>query len=123
MTKQALSIIGILFLVGALILINNNKKKVLAHDWENQSIYNINREDPVAYFMPFETERYPLNGDPEKSKFFKALNGKWNFYFSNNPDQRPESFYKPDFDISDWKTIDVPGHWELQGWSQPIYLD
>ena len=52
-----------------------------------------------------------------------SLNGKWNFYFSNNPDQRPESFYKPDFDISDWKTIDVPGHWELQGWSQPIYLD
>jgi len=123
MTKQALSIIGILFLVGALILINNNKKKVLAHDWENQSIYNINREDPVAYFMPFETERYALNGDPEKSKFFKSLNGKWNFYFSNNPDQRPKAFYKPDFDISDWNTIDVPGHWELQGWSQPIYLD
>ena len=72
MTKQALSIRGILFLVGALILINNNKKKVLAHDWENQSIYNINREDPVAYFMPFETERYALNGDPEKSKFFKT---------------------------------------------------
>ena len=33
MTKQVLSIIGILFLVGGLILINNNKKKVLAHDW------------------------------------------------------------------------------------------
>ena len=122
MSKQILSIIGILILVGGLIFINNNKK-VFTYDWENQSVYNINREKPVAHFFPYETERYALIGKPEKSKFFISLNGEWHFYFSKNPNERPKEFYRPDFDISNWKKIDVPGHWELQGWSQPIYLD
>ena len=122
MNKQILSIIGILILVGGLIFINNNKK-VLIYDWENQSIYKVNRQEPVAHFFPYESERYALIGNPEKSKFFISLNGEWDFYFSKNPNERPKEFYRSDFDISDWKTIDVPGHWELQGWSQPIYLD
>ena len=41
MNKQALSIIGIIVLIGGLIFINNNKK-VFTHDWENQSVFNIN---------------------------------------------------------------------------------
>ena len=52
MSKQILSIIGILFLVGGLIFINNNKK-VSINDWENQSVYNINREKPYAHFFLF----------------------------------------------------------------------
>ena len=122
MNNQVLSIIGILLLVGGLIFINN-KKNVTTYDWENQLVYNINREKPYAHFFPYETERYALIGKPENSKYFISLNGKWNFYFSNNPNERPKEFYMSDFDISNWKTIDVPGHWELQGWSQPIYLD
>ena len=51
------------------------------------------------------------------------MNGKWKFNHSKNPIERPKDFYKSEFDLSNWKTIDVPGHWELQGWSQPIYLD
>ena len=123
MNKQVLAIIGILLLVGGLIIINNNEKKVKTFNWEDQSVYNINRVEPTAHFIPYETERYALIGDPNKSKFFMSLNGKWNFHFSKNPSLRPKNFYSSDFDISDWKTIDVPGHWELQGWSQPIYLD
>ena len=120
MSKQILSIIGILILVGGLIFINNNKK-VSINDWENQSVYNINREKPFAYFFPYETERYALIGKPERSKFFISLNGEWNFYFSKNPNERPKEFYQSDFDISNWKTIDVPGHWELQGWSPYLF--
>ena len=123
MNKQVLSIISILLLVGGLIIINNNEKKVTTYDWEDQSVYNINRVEPTAHFIPYETERYALIGDPNKSKFLMSLNGKWNFHFSKNPNMRPQNFYSSDFDISGWKTIDVPGHWELQGWSQPIYLD
>ena len=84
MNKQVLSIIGILLLVGGLIIINNNKKKVTTYDWEDQSVYNINRVEPTAHFIPYETERYALIGDPNKSKFFMSLNGKWNFHFSKN---------------------------------------
>jgi len=84
MNKQVLSIIAISLLVGGLIIINNNEKKVTTHDWEDQSVYNINRAEPTAHFIPYESERYALIGDPNKSKFFMSLNGKWNFYFSKN---------------------------------------
>ena len=52
-----------------------------------------------------------------------SLNGDWKFSFSKNPKERPKDFYRIDYDDSKWSSINVPGHWELQGWSKPIYLD
>ena len=45
------------------------------------------------------------------------------FNFSKNPLERPLNFHQADFDDSQWPLINVPGHWELQGWSAPVYLD
>ena len=36
---------------------------------------------------------------------------------------KDEDFIKPSFDVSSWKSITVPGHWELQGFAQPKYAD
>ena len=30
---------------------------------------------------------------------------------------------KREFDVTQWDDIEVPGSWEMQGWSAPIYLD
>ena len=68
-------------------------RKISIYDWENQSIYKVNRQEPVAHFFPYESERYALIGNPEKSKFFISLNGEWNFYFSKNPNERPKEFW------------------------------
>ena len=56
-------------------------------------------------------------------KYFESLNGDWKFSFSKNPKERAKDFYRKDYDDSEWSSINVPGHWELQGWSKPIYLD
>ena len=123
MLRQVFSFIGILFLVIALIFIKQNNEKKMIHDWENPEIFQINRLKSHAHFFPYESDNLALINKPQKSKFYKNLNGDWKFKFSNNFHERPKEFYKPDFDISDWDIIKVPGHWELQGWSVPIYLD
>ena len=43
MNKQIISIVGILILVLGLIILNKNNQSILANDWENQSVFNINR--------------------------------------------------------------------------------
>jgi beta-galactosidase len=39
------------------------------------------------------------------------------------PDDRPQDFYGPGFDDSDWKQIAVPSSWEFQGYGVPIYVN
>jgi len=92
-------------------------------EWEDPTIFQINREPARAHFFPFESEALALKNDPTQSKYFQSLNGIWKFNFSPNPDVRPEKFYKSNYDDKDWSDINVPGNWEMQGWSVPIYLD
>ena len=123
MKKQVLVGVGILTLVAVMIIMKDPRGKKNAPEWEDPTIYQINRERPRAHFFPFESERLALKGDLSHSKFFESLNGTWKFHFSPSPNKRPKTFYMSDFDVSKWENIIVPGHWELQGWSTPIYLD
>ncbi|MDT8402677.1 MAG: hypothetical protein RQ743_13365, partial [Bacteroidales bacterium] len=45
------------------------------HDWENPSVFNINKEKPHAHFIPFRTVEEALNLDKKASVFYKSLNG------------------------------------------------
>lgn len=81
------------------------------NDWENPQILNRNRESARSIHFP-ENKQYILN-----------LDGTWKFKIAQNPADRPQSFYKSEFDVSDWSDIEVPGHWELQGFGIPIYTD
>ncbi|NED83198.1 DUF4981 domain-containing protein, partial [Streptomyces sp. SID11233] len=53
---------------------------------------------------------YPASDAPRVS-----LNGEWAFRFSPAAGARDESFAQPGFDASGWRTVEVPGHWVLQG--------
>lgn len=44
-----------------------------------------------------------------------SLNGEWAFRLSPRADTEDESFARPGFDASEWRTVQVPGHWVLQG--------
>lgn len=52
-----------------------------------------------------------------------SLNGKWQFSYAKNLQSRIVDFYKLEYDASDWDTIQVPGHIQLQGYDKPHYVN
>lgn len=57
------------------------------------------------------------------SRFVQSLNGDWQFKFAATPAERPLNFYQPNFDATDFDTIQVPGHIELAGYGQIQYIN
>jgi beta-galactosidase len=91
-------------------------------DWENPHVNAINREDPHAWFIPFEDET-KLGDGLWESGLIRSLNGSWKFHLSQNPGERPAYFFKDDFDVRAWDQIPVPSNWELEGYDYPIYTN
>jgi len=89
-------------------------------EWQNPTINQINREKMHAYFVPNSNSIAALKQADDRRT---TLNGTWKFNLSRNPDRRPIDFFKTNFNSNSWKTIQVPGSWELQGFDSPIYTD
>jgi len=93
------------------------------NDWENPAVFQINREAARATFLPYADEETAILDQYESSPWYLCLNGLWKFFWSPTPDQRPKDFYKPDFNVTNWKDIKVPSNWELEGYGIPIYTN
>ena len=95
--------------------------KTSGEDWENPQITGHHRLAPHVPNRIFNTKEDALT----LTKFgaCQPLNGTWQFHVAPIPQEVPAGFYEPDFDDSSWSTIQVPGHWELQGFGQPIYTN
>jgi beta-galactosidase len=77
-------------------------------EWEDPSCFGINKEKARALL--------------DKKEERISLNGQWKFHWVAKPADRPQNFYKEDFDSSQWHEIEVPGLWQLQGYDIPYYL-
>ncbi len=51
------------------------------------------------------------------------LTGKWRFHWSPTAAEPTEGFQAMTFDDSSWAEIEVPGHWQLQGYGAPAYTN
>lgn len=92
-------------------------------EWENASIFQINREPARATFYAYENGSLAQAGRREDSQYFRSLNGEWAFHWARKPADRPQNFWQKDFDTSQWSTITVPSNWELQGYGIPHYVN
>ncbi|MBE5787328.1 MAG: DUF4981 domain-containing protein [Clostridiales bacterium] len=93
-------------------------------DWDNNpEIVQLNRLAAHADVTQNENAPWGHFGEARNSKYCRNLNGKWKFSFVDCPKKRDRSFIKPEFDVSDWAEIEVPGHWQFQGYGYPGYID
>jgi beta-galactosidase len=92
-------------------------------DWENPAIVGRNKEAAHATLLPYADQASARIGTRSASPFHLSLNGAWKFNWVGKPADRPVDFYKPEYDVSRWRTIEVPSVWELQGYGIPIYTN
>ncbi|MBL0739892.1 glycoside hydrolase family 2 TIM barrel-domain containing protein [Chryseolinea lacunae] len=91
--------------------------------WQDHTVFRINKEDPHATFFSYDNVEQAVQDEKEKSAWYQSLNGLWKFNFAKKPADRPEGFYKEEFDVTPWENIKVPANWEVEGYDYPIYLD
>lgn len=83
---------------------NKNKDNTHLPDYMNESVFKRNRLPPRAYFLPTH---------------HLLLSGSWRFHYAASPLET-----EPSSDDADaWSLIDVPGHWQLQGYGHPHYTN
>ncbi|MFO8017804.1 MAG: glycoside hydrolase family 2 TIM barrel-domain containing protein [Promethearchaeia archaeon] len=90
--------------------------------WENCAVIEINKERPHNTLVPFNSVDSAKNG-MKSSQYYSSLNGDWKFHWVKSPEQRPKEFFKVDYEISQWDTIDVPSNWQMRGYGMPIYTN
>ena len=86
--------------------LNKDKDKDHSHlpDYMNESVFCRNRLQPRAYFLPDHR---------------LLLSGSWRFHYATSPlETEPSSE-----DVDAWSLINVPGHWQLQGYGHPHYTN
>lgn len=100
-------------------------------EWESPENLALNKEQPHAYFFPFQDIESARKVLPENSKFWQSLNGDWKFHWAPDPDSRPKDFYHTDYDVTAWDVIPVPSSWNIYGiqkdgsqkYGTPIYVN
>ena len=99
-------------------------------DWENETIFGINKEAGRATFTPYPSveamkadSSYRRQWLRPDSPDYMLLNGTWKFNWVKQPSERPADFYKTSYDVSQWDDIEVPSCWEMKGYGTPIYTN
>lgn len=59
----------------------------------------------------------------DASSLRQSLNGQWKFHYAEGPQSRPQGFFAPDYDVSAWDDITVPGHIQLSGYGRAQYVN
>ena len=84
------------------------------------TVFAVNRLDAHSDHICYKTAGEAAAG---VTTLRQSLDGAWKFAWSACPAARPADFYKPDADLTDFGTIRVPGHIELQGYGQIQYTN
>ncbi|KAK4031623.1 glycoside hydrolase [Parachaetomium inaequale] len=74
-------------------------------DYINEAVFRRNTLPPRSYHIPDTA---------------LVLNGRWDFHYTSSPLKAPEPTSAPG---ESWTSIQVPGHWQLQGHGIPHYTN
>lgn len=92
-------------------------------EWHDLQVNEVNRLKLHTNYFAYESAEKALAGDRKASANYLSLNGTWKFHFAEAPNKRPSGFFETTYDDTAWKTISVPGIWELNGYGDPVYVN
>ncbi len=92
-------------------------------EWHDLHVNEVNRFPLHASFFAYENRDAALRGDRESSSNYLSIEGDWKFNWVADADKRPTGFWAPGYDDSTWKTMRVPGIWEVNGYGDPEYVN
>lgn len=92
-------------------------------EWHDQQVNEVNRYKLHTNFFAYTSEEEAQKNELTQSANYLSLEGAWKFKWVANANERPADFYKTDLDDSAWKTMNVPGIWELNGYGDPTYVN
>lgn len=87
---------------------------------DNPEVFRVNQMEAHSDHKFYLSYADIESGD---DKLTQSLNGQWDFSFSINAKERPENFFRTDYDRSEFGKIMVPGHIELAGYDQIRYIN
>lgn len=90
-------------------------------EWENPAVFERNQVKGHTTLMPFDSLEKALEGRRQDSSSYLSLNGAWRFHWAEVPESAPGDFYQDRYDDSGWKSIQVPGNWQMQGFGYPVF--
>lgn len=102
-------------------------------EWNDPTRVALNKLQPHAWFFSFKNAEEATGVLPEKSSFWKSLDGEWQFNWVGNPEERPLDFFKTDYKLGSdgftWDNVQVPMNWPVVGlqhdgtqkYGMPIY--
>ncbi len=91
-------------------------------EWKDPKVNEVNRLPMHSAFFAYESVEVAAQGKTASERFL-TLDGKWNFNWSENPENRPTDFYRTDYNDAGWGMMPIPGMWEKNGYGDPLYLN
>ena len=102
--------IAIILAALAAVLPGKAQKKAKMEPWQDPNVFEENRLPMRATFTTDQQETL-------------SLNGIWKFNWNETIEGRTKGFEAVGYDDSSWKTMPVPGMWELNGFGDPLYVN
>jgi len=109
----------LVFTFGALVMTANAQS---FKEWQDPEINAVNRLPMHTSFHGYESVEASKHA-PELSANYLSINGDWKFSWQRDAVNYQSDFYKTTYNDQDWKTIPVPGCWELYGYGDPQYTN
>ena len=91
--------------------------------WKDIQTTSVNTQNPRTSFMTYANRAQAMTGRYEESPYYKLLNGIWKFYYVDSYKELPADVVDTTAAVVGWKSIKVPGNWELQGYGTAIYTN
>ena len=90
-------------------------------EWiKDPKVFQIGRLDPKASLKVYRNKE---EMECNQSSLSVLLNGQWKFEYAESIEETNDKFFEKDYDCSNWKNIQVPGHLQLQGYGKPMYVN